>query len=269
MPILEFDVHRIRQILTNYIGNAVKFTPSGSITLHAKFTKEAKTTKGTLEFEVIDTGIGIDPKDLQKLAQPFVQLGAPEQKQNGTGLGLTICKSLLNQMGGRQWIDSKVGHGSTFGAVIPAIKYHEKAIPHDEPKKADNLQTLPPKIGSLNVLIADDVPLNLSVLKAILKKLGIKNIYTAKDGLNAFEVIQNHPIDVVLTDARMPNADGRQLAEKIRADKRYCKMPIYVITGEVDFAKEEGIRQLFNEVLFKPITMETLSALFERICRQS
>ncbi len=264
MPIIEFDVQRIRQILTNYIGNAVKFTPAGSVTLHAKFTKNNVNT-GTLEFEVIDTGIGINAKDLNKLAEPFVQLGNPEQQQKGSGLGLAICKNMLSQMGGRQWIRSVVGHGSTFGAVIPGIKYSMVSIQPSPKPAPPPVNSLPAEISNLNVLLVDDVPLNLSVLQAILKKMGINNIYTAKDGIHAFEIIQNNHIDVTLTDASMPRADGRQLAQKIRADERFHNMPIFVITGEVDFAKEEGNGELFNDVLFKPITIEALSILFNKL----
>ncbi len=269
MPTLEFDKLRIRQILINYIGNAIKFTPSGSITLHASFTKDSQD-KGTLTFEVIDTGIGIAPKDLRRLAQPFVQLGDQEQQQNGSGLGLTICKGLLELMGGCQQIESAgLGRGSTVRGVIPGITFSKDQIPNEKPKTEFIPTTLPPEICNLNVLLADDVPLNLHVLKNILMKLGIKTVHTAKDGLAAFEVIQNNPIDVVLTDARMPKADGRRLAEMIRADKKFCKIPIYVITGEINFAKEEGVSQLFNQVLFKPITMESLSKLFMNLPRHS
>ncbi|MBR4221570.1 MAG: response regulator, partial [Victivallales bacterium] len=269
MPTLEFDLQRIRQILTNYIGNALKFTPSGSITLHAAFTQSTKT-QGTLMFEVIDTGIGIAPEDLPRLAQPFVQLGDVEQRQMGTGLGLTICKDLLMLMGGCQQIESAgVGQGSTFRGVLPGIKYHKTTVPQEESEQEVLPTTLPPAICNLNVLLADDVPLNLNVLKAILKNLGIKNIYTATDGLKAFEIIQQHPIDVVLTDAGMPNVDGRQLAEMIRGNEKYRKIPIYVITGDVNYNKTPGVSQLFNEVLFKPITMEMLCKLFLRIPRQA
>ena len=265
MPILEFDVRRISQILTNYIGNAIKFTPSGSVTLRASFTRNTKT-HGTLTIEVIDTGVGIAPEDLSRLAEPFVQLGSLEQQQKGTGLGLAICKGMLELMNGRQQIESAgLGRGTTIRVVIQDVKYHKESVQHDEPKKEELPTTLPPEICKLNVLLADDVPLNLSVLKAILKKMGINNIYTAKDGQNAFEVLQQTPIDVVLTDQQMPRMDGCQLAAKMRDDKQFCKIPIYVITGEVNFAKEKGVSQLFNEVIFKPITMEILFKLFLRI----
>lgn len=265
MPTLEFDIQHIRRILTNYISNAIKFTPSGSVTLHASFTQNTQDT-GVLTIEVIDTGIGIAPEDLSKLAQPFVQLGDLEHRQKGTGLGLAICKDLLKSMGGYQQIESAgIGRGSIFRAVIPNIKYQKATVQH---KEKEISTTLPPAVCNLNVLLADDVPLNLSVLKAILKKLGIKNIYTAKDGLDAFELIQQHPIDVILTDVGMPNADGRQLAAMLRADKLYCKIPIYVITGDVNFTHEPDVSQLFNGVLFKPITIEMLCKLFLSIPRE-
>ncbi len=264
MPELEFDIKILRRIISNYINNAIKYTPKGTITLHAEFKKDDKST-GTLKFEVIDTGIGIKEGDIAKLAQPFVQIDAT---QSGHGLGLSICKKFLHQMGGRQTISSVFGRGSSFGGIIPGIKYHDDTLsPADAPMNPPKSESgkVPPEAENLNVLVVDDELFNRMVLKKMLKGIGLKNIFEAKDGEAAFEILQTTHIDVVLTDARMPKVNGKELARKIRADAQLKALPVYVITGENNYIYEEG-NQVFNKVLFKPVDIDVLIPLFDEIC---
>jgi hypothetical protein len=182
-------------------------------------------------FEVIETRTGLRKEDITQPAQQSVHAG-PKHKR--TGLGLSICKKLLHQMGGHMEIKSEYGKGSTFAGSIPGVRFFEEQpaddASNDTPGKSESF-TLPPEATSLNVLIADDELLNIMVLKGMLKTLGISNIYEAKDGVAAFEVIKHTHIDVVLTDANMPNCNGKEFARKVRANSKCKDIPIYVITG--------------------------------------
>ena len=270
MPELEFDYPRFRRILTNFIGNSTKFTSKGSITLYAKFTKQDDTT-GTLEFKVVDTGIGINEEDIETLkkAKPFVQVGG--KNHAGTGLGISICKKLLERMGGDITIEGELGVGSSFGGVISNMRYHEL------PKKNEIINDTKPKepeaepvdLSSLNALVVDDVESNLDVLEIQLNNLGIKNIFTALNADEALKIVKcsDNNIDVVLTDANMPNADdGKRLALGIRADARFKDLPIYVVTADLTYP-DKNETNMFNGVLFKPASIKTLRDILSDVCK--
>ena len=272
MPELEFDYPRFRRILTNYIGNSAKFTSEGSITLYAKFTKQDDAT-GTLEFKVVDTGIGIsqDDVDTLKKAEPFVQVG--DKNHPGSGLGISICKKLLEKMGGSITIESELGVGSSFGGVIPRMRYHDQPKSNEITKdaKSNASEAVPVDFSGLNVLLVDDVESNLDVLKIQLKNVGIINIFTAMNAEEALKVVKckDNCIDVVLTDANMPNqGDGKRLAQDIRADVRFKDLPIYVITADLTYPDNNEI-DMFNGILFKPTPIKTLRSIFTDVCKMS
>ena len=271
MPKLEFDYQRFRRILTNYIGNATKFTTYGSITLYAKFTKQDDTT-GTLEFKVVDTGIGISEEDVDilKKAEPFVQVGT--KNHAGTGLGISICKKLLEKMGGYMVIESKAGVGSTFGGVIPNMIYHEalKKTENTNDVAARQPEATTVDFSRLNVLFVDDVESNIDVFKIQLKNIGITSVFTALNANEALEVLKSKSdiIDVVLTDANMPNqTDGRRLAQDIRADARFTDLPIYVVTADSTYSEQDG-NSVFNGILYKPTPIKKLKTVFTEVCEK-
>jgi len=270
MPELEFDYPRFRRILTNFIGNSTKFTSKGSITLYAKFTKQDDTT-GTLEFKVVDTGIGISEEDIETLkkALPFVQVG--DKNHPGTGLGISICKKLLEKMGGSITIEGELGVGSSFGGIIPNMRYHElpknNAIINDAKQKETEAE--PADLSNLNVLVVDDIESNIDVFVIQLNNVGIKNIFTALNADEALKIVKcrDNNIDVVLTDANMPNAnDGKRLALNIRADARFKDLPIYVVTADLTYP-DKNETNMFNGVLFKPTPIKTLRSIFSEVCK--
>ena len=269
LPLLEIDPQRIRQILFNLVGNAVKFTEHGEIRVSASFRKCSGDGGGVFTLSVSDTGCGIADEDKDRVMDPFVQLknGA---KVKGTGLGLPICKKLASNMGGRLSFVSELGRGSTFTLELLDVKSAESMQDADgaaagearaQREKANEVWMVS---KSFHVLIADDVPLNLSVLKALLKKIGLNDVETAVDGQDAWEKLQasDRPFDYVLTDIWMPEMDGRELVAMIRADERFAALPVYAVTADVEEQKsfaESG----FTGILLKPLTIDILSSLFQ------
>jgi len=280
MPLLEIDPQRIRQILFNLIGNAVKFTEHGEIRVKTSF-REIITGGGGGAFtlSVSDTGCGIPAEVKDKLMNPFVQVDS-DAKIKGTGLGLAICKQLADRMGGQLSFVSELGKGSTFTIELHDVKTagplsdaESGVVEGQEPagsqmRTDDTMPTGEPQEGrkdrkDLRILIADDVPLNLAVLKALLAKTGMRDVVTAVDGADAWEKLRTSekPFDLILTDMWMPKMDGKGLAAMIRGDERFAGLPVYVVTADIESQKTFA-EQGFTGVLLKPLTTDKLSALF-------
>ena len=209
---------------------------------------------------------------------PFVQVGS-QAKIKGTGLGLPICKQLAASMGGQLSFVSQLGKGSTFTLELFDVKKTDASAEQPDlftgkTTPAGNETTGRIRIGkagdeqksvkSCHILIADDVPLNLSVLKALLKKVGVYDVETAVDGQDAWKKIQasERPFDCILTDIWMPEMNGRELVAKIRADERLAELPVYAVTADVEEQKNFAERG-FTGVLLKPLTIDTLSEFFK------
>ena len=224
VPTVQLDEHRFRQLLFNLVGNAVKFTEHGAVTVSASYS-------GTnLEVAVSDTGCGIPPDMLSRILEPFVQVQDPSHsvdRGGGTGLGLSICRRLVEVMGGELVVESELGKGSTFRARIPGIATEEAKPKNAVETKPDAAPPKPPK----HVLVADDSPVNRTVLTAFLKKAGVAAIDHAADGGEALAKLQeaaktDRPYDLVLSDLWMPNMNGAELIEKLRADPRFDRLPV-------------------------------------------
>ena len=261
VPKVLLDEHRFRQLLFNLIGNAVKFTEKGSVTVSATYI-------GTmLDVAVSDTGCGIPADMLNRIMDPFVQVQDPSHaadRAGGTGLGLSICRSLVETMGGRLLVESKVGKGSTFRIRIPDIAVCE------EQKEPDPASAPKPAVMPANrpehVLIVDDSPVNRAVLTAFLKKAGITSIDQARDGGEAFAKLDSaeksgQPYDFVLSDLWMPNMNGMELIEKLRGDSRFKELPVFALTADTEY-RRDARNYLFSGILLKPLTYEKLLDVF-------
>lgn len=261
VPKVLLDEHRFRQLLFNLIGNAVKFTEKGSVTVSATYI-------GTmLDVAVSDTGCGIPADMLNRIMDPFVQVQDPSHaadRAGGTGLGLSICRSLVETMGGRLLVESKVGKGSTFRIRIPDIAVCE------EQKEPDPASAPTPAVMTANrpehVLIVDDSPVNRAVLTAFLKKAGITSIDQARDGGEAFAKLDSaeksgQPYDFVLSDLWMPNMNGMELIEKLRGDSRFKELPVFALTADTEY-RRDARNYLFSGILLKPLTYEKLLDVF-------
>ena len=254
MPHLKLDPQRIRQILFNLIGNAVKFTEKGSITVRASYEK------GAFTLSVADTGRGIPRENIGKLMLPYVQLAAHDSIK-GTGLGLPICKQLAEQMKGTLEVESTVGKGSTFTLRIPNVPAFSsgEAEAYFNAHRARGERTqLDASITGKRILIVDDQKLNLKILQTMLSRLGFQNVLTAGNGKEALETLQNRgEVDIVLTDMSMPIMDGAELVREMRKSPELAKIPVDVITADVEM--QSRYAQLgFDDMLIKPITLEKL-----------
>lgn len=259
VPSVLLDEHRFGQILFNLIGNAVKFTRQGSITVSASYSD------GNLEVAVADTGCGIPSDMLVHILEPFVQVqdaSHSADRSRGTGLGLSICKRLVEVMGGKLTVESELGKGSKFIIRIPGIVAKEGAAAG--PNTVAELKSLPK-----HVLIVDDSPVNRAVLTAFLKRAGVTAIDHAVDGLDALAKLEaaeksGQPHDLVFSDFWMPNMNGPELVEKLRADSRFNKLPVFALTADTEFHRDARTA-LFTGILFKPLTynklIETLASM--------
>ena len=261
VPTLLVDERRFRQVLVNLVGNAVKFTSNGSVTVTASYKDK------TLEFSVIDTGCGIPPDMLTKILDPFIQVQDPRHaadRLGGTGLGLSICKRLVKTMGGELRVESELGKGSTFTAQIPGVEASkEQAISVNLSSDLMSAENLPK-----HVLVVDDSPVNRAVLTALLKKAGIGSINNACDGLQALAELASaakagKPYDFVFSDFWMPNMNGLEFIEKLRADPNLSATKVFAVTADTEFDNDER-HKLFNGILLKPLTFGKLVETFAR-----
>lgn len=253
MPVLNVDGNRLRQLIFNLLGNAMKFTEQGEIHLKAGFTPNVNGILGALTVSVSDTGVGISKEDIAKIEHPFVQVNNSSQT-GGTGLGLAICSQLIRRMGGKLDIESAPGHGSVFSFTIPNIKMLGVSAAPAEPSAA--IRTTDRR--SLAVLLVDDVPTNLMVLKAMCAKLGVGKVLTANSGAEALETLRSEAVDVVLTDLWMPEMDGAELLARIRRLRNAERIRVYAVTADAEILRRPECSD-FTGTILKPITLKSLS----------
>lgn len=261
------DSHRLTQILSNLIANALKFTEKGSVIVIVK-TEESINDNDTywFSFTVKDTGIGISPEKSELLFERFAQAEKSiTRKYGGTGLGLTICKELTSLMGGSIHLESEIGKGSTFIVRIPfkLVRY----LSEDQPVHEKLLKPYE-NIKNKKVLIADDSEDNRFLLEKFLKDLPF-SIDFAEDGLQAISLFEKKKYDLILMDIQMPNMNGYDALNKIRdieKDKNISKTPIialtaYALESEVKKAYDHG----FDEHIKKPFRKKELLKFIENI----
>ncbi len=239
------DERRLRQILLNVLGDAIKFTDQGRVTLKASFNKPL------LHFKVEDTGIGISPENIETVFEPFKQAGALERQAKGTGLGLAISRNLVELMGGRLRVSSQISIGTQFWfeLALPVIDYN--TLPSRQ--SIIGIQGKPPKI-----LVVDDNRDNLTVLADLLSPLGFK-VEQAGDGREGLEKAVQWLPDVILTDLIMPEMDGFELIRQLRQSPDLKEKIIIAASASVyEEDKKKSLTAGSNTFLPKPIQAETL-----------
>lgn len=249
------DAGRLGQIVLNYVSNAIKFTPSGTVRVRASRPQE-----GRLRVEVVDSGVGIELDQAERLFLPFEQLDASTTRRtHGTGLGLAICKQLAELMGGAVGVDSRPGAGSTFWVEIPAAACDPP--PAEQPRTTET-----EGLARLSVLVADDSEINRRVAIGFLRRLGLEPA-VARDGQDVLDVLEARgPFDVILMDCQMPRLDGYEATAKIRGNPRFSDTRIVALTAsaldeDVQRSREAGM----DAHLSKPYDLEQLrSALLSR-----
>jgi CheY-like chemotaxis protein/anti-sigma regulatory factor (Ser/Thr protein kinase) len=245
------DDLRLRQVLTNICGNAMKFTHEGSVTLRVHVMPEK------LLFEIADTGIGIRKEDLTELFDAFSQADTQINREiTGTGLGLAICKSFVEMMGGSIRVDSEYGQGTNFKVTIPLVRGNKNNVKPDEDlKKVQNFIA-----PGASVLVVDDNEFNLRVAVGLLSLYQI-DAETAFSGKEAIYMIQQGDFDIVFMDHMMPEMDGMETTHEIRKlGGKYKDLMIIALTANAfQGAKELFLENGFNGFITKPIDVQKLN----------
>jgi signal transduction histidine kinase/CheY-like chemotaxis protein/ligand-binding sensor domain-containing protein len=250
------DNLRLKQILMNLVGNAVKFTHRGEVFLGVRaFSMQAD--KVVLDFEVRDTGIGIAPEKLERLFKPFSQVdSSTTRKYGGTGLGLAICEKLVQLMGGTIQVESEEGNGTTFRFRVNA------GVSVESLKTYININS--GVLEGKNVLIVDDNATNRAIMKGKLEHWKFNPVLAAS-GEEALSTIRSQNVDLVITDMQMPLMNGIQLATEIR--RHSAGLPIILLSSIGDERHSEYVT-LFNAVLTKPARHDSLYAQVVKSLRQ-
>ena len=261
------DDQRLAQTITNLVGNAIKFTPEhGSISISVRCL-EIDGDLCTIEFSVSDTGIGISADYQSRLFDPFTQAeSSTVRNYGGTGLGLTISKSIIELMGGRIWVDSELGKGSTFSFIVKAqISCGENSKTLENKDDTDSsLETYPGKC----VLIAEDVEINREILITLLEPMQM-GIDCAVNGAVAAQMVQDAPgkYDLIFMDVQMPEMDGYEATELIRSlnDQRAKVVPIIAVSANV-FREDvqKCIDVGMNDHIGKPIDFEDIKKILKQ-----
>jgi signal transduction histidine kinase/CheY-like chemotaxis protein/ligand-binding sensor domain-containing protein len=259
---LMLDEVRLRQILFNVVGNAVKFTEKGSVTIRARAAFEGDDeTRVQLILEISDTGIGI-PKDQQDgIFGAFSQVaGQSTRKFGGTGLGLTITKRLTEMMHGRITVQSEPGRGSTFRFEFPQVAVTQLAAENvGAPDGAGDLGQFAPA----TILVADDAPLNRELVTGYFE--GTEHtILMATNGVEALAAAEKHHPDVILMDMRMPEMDGYTATQRLKADPALKAIPVIAVTASSFREQEAKARKICDGFIRKPFSRSELVAELKR-----
>ncbi|MCX8052123.1 MAG: ATP-binding protein [Chlorobi bacterium] len=247
---VELDVVRMRQILFNLVGNAIKFTERGQVTVRVFGSPDGDGT-WRLVFEVEDTGIGIPADQLDAIFEAFQQVeGQSTRKYGGTGLGLSICKRLTELMGGTISVRSTVGSGSVFTVVLPSVpEVHVEGIPT---RQAATTQTV--SFDGAVVVVVDDVESNRALLRSYLEHHGAV-VHEAAGADDAERLVALVQPAAVFTDIQMPGRSGIELAAALRRSEQWKNLPLVAVTASPLSCEQDAA--LFDGVILKPVTLET------------
>jgi len=249
---LVIDTVRIRQILINLVGNAVKFTPRGCVTIsvYGNFADKEKT-RFNLHIDIRDTGIGI-PKDQQSLIfESFCQQkGQNNCKYGGTGLGLTITKRLIEMMNGTISIQSQLGKGSLFQIYIPELEVINEFNITRDMTESESIKSIEFEPGT--ILLVEDIDYNRALIKGFLKNSNFTIIET-ENSEQTFKSLNKNKPDLILMDLKLPGKDGYEITKLIKEDVRFQDLPVIALTASAMKDTEEKINTLFDGYLRKPV----------------
>lgn len=268
------DRVRIQQILTNLIGNAIKFTPRGRVIVSVKLIQNPSLEMVRLQFSVQDTGIGIASEKLQAIFMPFEQGDkSMTRKFGGTGLGLTICSRLVNLMGGAIWVESLLGKGSTFHFTAEFGAMDAGRIVFQPKPVASATQAGTPVSRAitrtrLHILIAEDNPINQRLAVSLLEKMGY-GVTVAANGKEAVEAVEQNIFDVVFMDVQMPEMDGLEATTTIRAHEKargthvaIIAMTAHAMTGDREHCIAAGMDGYVTKPISSAKLLEAIEAVF-------
>ncbi|MCF6248001.1 MAG: ATP-binding protein [Desulfobacula sp.] len=267
------DVHRLRQILVNLVGNAIKFTNAGAIIIDVAIHQDTKIStdndEATLLFSIKDTGIGIPADKLSSVFNDFTQLkSSHSMASGGTGLGLTITKQLIHLMGGDIWVHSREGEGSIFHFTLRlALAKKDEII---ELSKQTLGSTVPVQSYTpIKILLAEDFEVNRKLLVPFLERYG-HTVFTAENGKEVLNLLSCQAVDLVLMDIKMPVMDGIEATREIRKNKTpsIANIPIIALTAHaIKGDREKFIDAGMDEYISKPIQGEELLNILEQFAK--
>lgn len=258
------DENRVRQIIANYISNAVKFTPEGGkIELSVKRKETSDDGTILVYIEVKDNGIGISKENQAKLFQPFVQIMSAKGASKGSGLGLAICAGLVDQFHGKYGVSSKVDNGSTFWFEIP-LEISNLPLVENE---VETSQPIPSTINrNLKVLVTDDEPNTRLIMGKTISRLGYY-VDTAFDGLNCLEKMELIKYDVLFIDNMMPRLTGFETIKRIRETNSTIK--IISLSASVQLEIQQNLKNIgADKVIIKPCTKAVIDAILTEYSNQ-
>ncbi|MEM7347109.1 MAG: ATP-binding protein, partial [Chloroflexota bacterium] len=265
--LIKADETRLRQVLLNLLGNAIKFTHIGGVTLTVRPKSQSTLSTPTtlLEFEIVDTGVGMTAEDITKIFQPFEQVGDEDARQEGTGLGLAITLQLVDLMGGKIDVKSALGKGSTFQIEVEFPVLQQEIEPSLLIKTAPAQQIIGYEGERRTLLVVDDRPTNRQVLHNLLHPLGFE-IIEAEDGQALLEQTQQQHPDLILTDLVMPVKTGFEAIKELRQHPTLAKTPVIAISAST-FTADQFQSQAagFDAFLSKPVDTTKLLPLLEQL----
>jgi two-component system aerobic respiration control sensor histidine kinase ArcB len=249
---IEADGTRLRQVLWNILFNALKFTPKGEVTLVVE-AKDEGAGNSTVTFRINDTGIGIPQDDLDKIFAMYYQVDHPDhQSATGTGIGLAICKQMVDKMNGDIRVHSVVGQGTCFEIVLPV------AISKQQARMAEL------EVSNLNILLVEDIELNVMVAKALLEKLG-QRVEVAMTGTAAIEMARKTQYDLILLDIQLPDMTGFDVARTLHDEELVLQTPIVALTANVIKKREEYLQNGMDDIIAKPIKKSRVIEVFNEL----
>jgi CheY-like chemotaxis protein len=259
-----FDEVRLRQILFNVVGNALKFTDNGFVCMSAQaYFDDQKPDLMELILAVTDTGIGIAQEQQERIFESFVQSeGQSNRKYGGSGLGLSITRRLTEMLGGKIEVHSKLAEGTTFRLIFPqvAIARRESINQVSPPEEDENLNQFPP----LTILVVDDVQSNRELIQEYFEDTH-HEIIMANNGQEAIEKTHQYPIDLILLDLRMPKMSGEETARYFKQNPKTKQIPIIVLTASALRFDQDELENICEGFLCKPVSCSDLVTALKRV----
>lgn len=255
------DIMKVRQIISNLLGNAIKFTHSGTVTICISVLEEINDGH-MIQLSVADTGIGISDDLKDKVFQRFYQEDMTyKKKYQGSGLGLTITKKIVDALEGKIWYESQIHEGTTFYVELP-MYYSEKVKGETEENHTQTNDVQEKK----NVLIAEDDPVNRLLMEKVIARLGHK-VFVAQNGREAIEVYNQEALDIIFMDIQMPEVDGIEATQRIRSqeENEADQIPIIAVTAyAMKDDKFEFLKAGLSDYVSKPISIHQISELIDK-----
>lgn len=265
------DPQRLRQLLVNLLGNAMKFTRAGRVDLSVEFRGQDESGRAILRFMVADTGPGIAPDQLRRIFEAFHQAEPSiPQQYGGSGLGLSICREFVSRMDGTIWVESELGKGSRFlfDVHLPTATPPAPAPPVEHRPRTEAAPRLAADSSSrLKILLAEDGTINLKLGRSLLEEMGHR-VIPARDGLQVLRLVDEQPFDLVLMDLGMPALDGFETTRKIRA-KGHHALVIVALTGSAESEdRERSLLAGMNGHLVKPLTERSFQRMTKELLKR-